>query len=130
MEGERMSKLVYEDETYEILGACFTVYNEMGCGFLESVYQECLGTELGRRGIPHEAQQELSLIYRGAKLDQVYKADFVCYGKIILEIKAVSQLVDDHRAQLLNYLNASKFKLGLLVNFGHYPKLEHERIIL
>ena len=110
--------VIYADESYKIMGACFAVYNEMGCGFLESVYQECLGTELGRRGIPHDAQQDLDLAYRGAKLEQVYRADLVCYGKIILEIKALSQLIDDHRAQLLNYLHASKYKLGLLVNCG------------
>ena len=125
-----MSEVIYAEESYEIIGACFAVYNEMGCGFLESVYQECLEIELGRQGIPHEAQQELNLIYRGTRLGQVYKADIVCYGKIIVELKAVSQLADEHRAQLLNYLNASKFRLGLLVNFGHHPGLEYERIVL
>lgn len=123
-------KLVYPKESYAIIGACFNVYKEMGCGFLESVYQECLEIELENQGIPFRAQQELTLTYRDRELKQKYKADFVCYDKIIVELKAVSRLTDEHRAQVLNYLNATGMRLGLLVNFGHYPKLEYERLVL
>jgi GxxExxY protein len=122
-------ELIYKEEAYAIIGACFEVYNEMGCGFLEAVYQECLQLELGFQKIPFEPQKQLLLDYKDHPLEQVYKCDFACYGKIMLEIKAVSALTDEHRAQLHNYLKATGFRLGLLVNFGHYPKLEWERIV-
>ena len=125
-----MSKIVFKEESFEIIGACFNVYKAMGCGFLESVYQECLEVEFDYQKIPFKSQQEISLFYRDKKLNQTYKPDFLCYDKIIVEIKAVSIIVDNHRAQIQNYLNASKLKLGILVNFGHYPKLEYERFVL
>jgi GxxExxY protein len=93
-----MTDIIYKDESYAILGACFNVYNDKGCGFLEPVYQECCGTEFTYQHIPHLAQMPLQLTYRGQILKQCYKPDFVCYGKLILEIKAVSQLTDEHRA--------------------------------
>ena len=114
-------------ETYKILGACFEVYNEKGCGFLEPVYQECMELELEMSGISFEAQQSLQLIYKGRILKKTYEPDFICCDQIIVEIKAVSCLTDEHRAQLLNYLNATGFPVGLLVNFGHFPKLQYER---
>jgi GxxExxY protein len=123
-----MTEVVYKKESYAIIGACFEVYNEKGCGFLEPVYQECLGIEFEHQQIPAIPKPSLSLSYRGRTLTQSYQADFVCFGKIIVELKAVSALTDDHRAQLLNYLHATGFALGLLVNFGHYPGLEYERI--
>jgi GxxExxY protein len=122
-------ELVYKDESYRIIGACFEVYKEMGCGFLEAVYQECLGMEFLAQGIPFTSQYELSLSYKGRPLKQTYVPDFVCFEKIVVEIKAVAALTDLHRAQLQNYLKATGFKLGLLANFGHYPKLEYERIV-
>ena len=125
-----MSKIVFKEESFEIIGACFNVYKAMGCGFLESVYQECLEVEFDYQKIPFKSQQEISLFYRDKKLNQTYKPDFLCYDKIIVEIKAVSIIVDNHRAQIQNYLNASKLKLGILINFGHYPKLEYERFVL
>ena len=125
-----MTDIIYKEESYAILGACFNVYNDKGCGFLEPVYQECCEIEFIHQGIPHFAQKELQLTYRGQVLKQRYKPDFVCYGKIILEIKAVSQPTDEHRAQVLNYLNATVMKLGILVNFGHQRTLEYERIVL
>ena len=121
--------LTYEQESYAILGACFEVYKEKGCGFVEPVYQECLEIELRLRDIPFVPEHELEISYKGVPLKQRYKPDFICYGKIILEIKAVSALADEHRAKLHNYLKATGYKLGLLVNFGHYPKLEHERVV-
>jgi GxxExxY protein len=117
-------------ESYAIMGACFDVYTEKGCGFLEAVYQECLETELQLRGIPFTAQHELRLFYKGKPLKTKYKADLLCHEKIIVEIKAVEQLVPEHEAQLLNYLHASGLRLGILVNFGHHPKLEWKRLAL
>ena len=123
-----MNDLIDSDECHKIVGACFEVYKEKGCGFLEAVYQECLGPELGLQALPFEAKKQLPLTYKGQLLTQTYKADFVCLGKIIVEIKTASQLADEHRAQVLNYLSASGYRLGLLVNFGHYPNVEWERI--
>ena len=122
--------LLFEKETYIIRGAIYEVYREMGCGFLEAVYQECLEKELTRLGIPFAAQQVLPLIYKGAPLKQIYKPDLVCYEKIIVELKAVTNLTGEHKAQLLNYLKATGLNVGLLANFGCYPKAVVERIIL
>ena len=123
-----MPEIVYKKESYAIIGACFEVYNEKGCGLLEPVYQECLGIEFEYQRIPAIAKPSLTLSYRGRILKQTYEADYVCFGKIIVELKAVSALIDEHRGQLLNYLHTAGFDLGLLVNFGHYLKLEYERI--
>ena len=123
-----MVELIYKEESYAITGACFEVYNEKGCGFLEPVYQECLAIEFEYQGIPAIAKPSLTLSYRGRVLAQTYQPDFVCFRKIILELKAVSALADEHRAQVLNYLHTTGFGLGLVMNFGHYPKLEYERI--
>jgi GxxExxY protein len=124
------SNIIYKEESHRVMGACFEVYKEKGCGFLEAVYQECLEMEFSLQGIPFQPQVGLALAYKGRPLKQKYVPDFVCFGKIILEIKAVSQLNDEHRAQVHNYLRAAGHKLGLLVNFGHYPGVEHERIVL
>jgi len=123
-----MTEIIYKAESYAIIGACFEVYNEKGCGFLERVYQECMGIEFEYQRIPAIPKPSLTLRYHGRILIQTYEPDYVCFGKIIVELKAVSTLIDEHRAQLLNYLHATDFELGLLVNFGHYPKLEYERI--
>lgn len=123
-----MTEIIHRKESYAIVGACFEVYNEKGCGFLEPVYQECLGIEFEYQHIPAIAKPSLVVTYRGRILTQVYQPDYVCFDKIIVELKAVSALIDEHRAQLLNYLHATGFQLGLLVNFGHYPELEYERI--
>ena len=123
-----MTEIIYKKESYTIIGACFEVYNEKGCGFLEPVYQECLGIEFEYQRIPAIAKPSLTLGYRGRILKQTYEPDYICFEKIIVELKTVSILNDEHRAQLLNYLHATGFELGLLVNFGHYPRLEYERI--
>ena len=125
-----MSEFLYKEESYLIRGACFEVYKEKGSGFLEPVYQECLEKELARQKIPFKAQVPLKLFYKGDPLKQGYIPDFICYGKIILEIKAVKKLTDEHRAQLFNYLKATGHKLGFLINFGHHPGIEIERIAL
>lgn len=127
--GLLMTKLILEDKTYLIRGACFEVYKDKGPGFLEAVYQECVELELLRQGIPFVAQQELQLSYKGQTLSQTYKPDFICFGSVIVEIKAVSELTDEHRAQVHNYLKATGMRVALLVNFGHYPMVEIERIV-
>jgi GxxExxY protein len=121
-------ELLFKEECYAIQGAIFDVYREMGCGFLEAVYQECLEKEFRSRQLPFEAQKELILSYKGEQLAQTYKPDFICYGKIIVELKAVKEIAPEHKAQLLNYLKATGLELGLLVNFGAYPKAEIVRI--
>ena len=123
-----MSEVVFKKEAYEIMGACFAVYNDKGCGFLESVYQECLEIELECRGIPFIAKPKLNLKYRNRPLKSTFEPDLVCFDKIIVELKAVSALVPEHESQVLNYLSATGHQLGLLVNFGTYPGVEHKRL--
>jgi GxxExxY protein len=123
-------EIIYKEESYAIMGACFEVYKEEGCGFLEAVYQECLEIEFTLQNIPAVPQPRLELSYKGHPLRQKYVPDFICHGKIVLELKAVSALNDEHRAQVQNQLRATGHKLGLLVNFSHYPQLEYERIVL
>ena len=124
-----MAEIIYKDEAYAIMGACFEVYNDKGCGFLEAVYQECLEIEFGLRELPFLPQEVLTLTYKGRVLKKTYQPDFVCFNKIIVELKAVSELIDEHRAQVHNYLKATGYRLGLLVNFGSRGKLEYERIV-
>ena len=112
------------------MGAAFEVYKEMSNGFLEAAYQECLEKELAMKGIPFVAQPELKLVYKDKLLQQMYKPDLICYGEIIVELKAVKAISDEHKAQVLNYLKATGLKLGLILNFGHYPKVQIERLIL
>ena len=125
-----MKDLLYADEVYGIQGAIFEVYQNLGVGFLEAVYQECLEMELSKRAIPFSAQKEIRIKYKGVLLEQTYRADVVCYDKIILELKAVKILLSEHSAQLQNYLRAAGMKLGLLVNFSHSPNVEIKRIAL
>jgi len=122
-------QLIYKDESYAIIGACFAVCRNNGCGFLEPVYPECLEIELEFQRAPFQSRPSQTLQYRGRTLVQTFTPDFICYDKIILEIKAVSALADEHRARVLNYLSATGCKLGLLVNFGHYPGIERERLL-
>ncbi len=120
--------LIFEAESYAIKGAAMEVYKALGSGFLEGVYQECLELEFAKRKIPFESQRPLTLTYLGTPLKQTYKADFVCYGKIIVELKAVARLSPEHQAQIINYLKATGLQLGFLLNFGHYPLMEQMRI--
>ena len=121
--------IIYKQESYNITGAAMEVYNQLGHGFLEAVYQEALEKEFLLRGIPFEREKLLTISYKGENLKQTYKADFVCYGKIIVELKAVSEITDVHRSQVFNYLHATGFELGMLFNFGYSDGLERERII-
>lgn len=122
------TRLVFKDESYKIIGACFEVYKEKGSGFLEAVYQECLCIEFAEQGLPFVEKPRLLLEYKGRELKQEYEPDFLCF-EIIVEIKAVKQLTDVHRAQAINYLKSTGKQLGMLINFGHYPKMEHERFV-
>ena len=124
-----MSDIVYRGESYRVMGACFEVYKEMGCGFVEPVYQECLQIELTLQQIPFVAKEKLLLNYKKQPLQQHYRPDFICFDKLVLEIKSVTALTNEHRAQVHNYLKATCYQLGLLVNFAHYPKVAWERIV-
>ena len=120
----------YKEEAFRIRGALFHAYRTMGAGFLEAVYQECMAIEFQRRQIPFEQQKVLALSYDGLPLRQTYAADFVCFGAIIIQLKAVRTIAPEHRAQLINYLRATGMSLGLLVNFGAMPRVEIERFAL
>lgn len=125
-----MPNLIHEKETYAIRGACFEVYNTMGNGFLENIYQECLTVEFSERGIPFAEHPEVNLTYKNRPLGKKFIPDFICYDSIIVEIKAARSLTEEHISQVLSYLHATGISLGLLVNFGHFPGLESKRILL
>jgi GxxExxY protein len=120
--------LICKEESYKIIGACMNVHNELGCGFLEAVYQEALAIEFIRQNIPFEQEKELPIYYLGNLLKKKYNADFICYNKIIVETKASSGISGNDESQVINYLKATGFKLGLLVNFG-LESLEHKRLV-
>ena len=122
------NQLVYKDESYKIIGAALEVHKQLGCGFIEQVYQDALEYEFRLRGIPFEREKAFQVIYKDIVLDKTFRVDFVCFDKIIVELKAVSCLADEHTAQVLNYLKASNLKLGLLINFGE-TWLVHERVL-
>jgi len=121
-------ELLYEKETFSIIGAAMTVHQELGYGFLEAVYQEALEKEFQYRKIPFKREMPLKIFYKDEPLDKCYIADFICYDKIIVELKAISSLTVEHQGQMINYLAATKLKLGLLINFGK-QNFEHKRII-
>ena len=122
--------LYYKQESYDIIGAALRVYNNLGSGFLEAVYQEALAIEFDKSGIPYEQEKELKILYNGIELKQSYKTDFLCYDSIVVELKAVSLLEQCHKSQVLNYLHATKSKLGILINFGNHQRLDYQRIVL
>jgi len=123
------SEIIYQNECYEIYGCIYTVYNKLGTGFLEAVYQEALEIELSRNNIPFVSQQQMEILYDGIPLTNKYIADLVCYEKIIIELKSVTNINNQHKAQLMNYMTATDYKLGLLVNFNYYPKVEIIRVV-
>ena len=122
-------KLIYEKETYALRGAIFEVYKTLGDGYLEEVYQNALEEELKLRGVPFVAKKQLHIMYKGRDCG-LYEPDFICSDKIIVELKAVETLHPKHSAQLMNYLRATGHKLGLLVNFCSYPKVDIRRIVV
>jgi GxxExxY protein len=123
-------ELLYRDEVFRIQGAIFEVHRTLGPGFLESAYPECLDLELRARGVEFVPLKRLPLTYKGRPLRQSFVADFVCFDRIILELKALREVAPEHRAQTLNYLRATGLKLGLLVNFGSGPKVKIDRFAL
>lgn len=122
-------RIIYKDEVYKIIGAAMEVHSELGPGFLESVYEEALDRECKIRKIPFETQVDVSVEYKGEPLGKKFRSDFLFYDKIIGELKSIPGLTKTDEAQIINYLKATKFKLGLLINFGSYPKLEWKRFI-
>jgi GxxExxY protein len=125
-----MKELICKEEVYAIIGAAMEVYWQLNRGFLEPVYQEALGIEFQRRGIPSEPKQEIFIFYKGEKLKKKYEADFICYGKIIIELKALDGLCGRDEGQLLNYMKATRFNVGLLINFGSPVRLEWRRYVI
>src|SRR5712692_4298148 len=124
-----MTDLLYKEEVFAIAGFGMEAYNTLGNGFLEAVYQEAMEIEFTSRQIPFNPQHELTIYYKGRQLQKIYKADFVVYGKIIVEIKAISRLTSHDEAQLLNYLKATGLEVGVLINFGAAGKLEWKRMV-
>lgn len=123
-----MEDYILKDETFKIIGACMEVHKRLGNGFLEGVYQEALEKEFELQNIPYEREKKISISYKNMVLDKHYFADFICYNQIIVELKALSSLTSDHEAQIINYLKATGYKIGLLVNFGE-RSLKYKRKI-
>ena len=119
-------ELIFKDEVYKIIGAAMEVSNELGCGFLEAVYEEALIIEFNSKNIPYESQKEIEIKYKGQKLNKKYYVDFLCFNSVIVEIKAIKRLTEIEEAQILNYLKASGMPIGILINFGS-SKLEWKR---
>ncbi|MDR3161657.1 MAG: GxxExxY protein [Spirochaetaceae bacterium] len=128
-EDNEEKELLYKDECYRIRKCAFEVNRKLGIGFLEAVYQEAMEIELRKANIPFESQKSLPIRYDECFLKQCYRADFVCFEKIIVEIKAVTKIGQEHKAQIFNYLSASGLKLGILINFHAFPKAEIIRIV-
>lgn len=120
--------MIYQKESYEIIGASMEVHRELGCGFLEEVYQEALEREFQLRGIPYEREKVLTINYKGQELKKKYQADFICYNCIVVELKALSELASEHSSQVINYLKCTGYKLGLLINFGE-ESLTYKRLV-
>ena len=124
-----MKELLLRDEVYAIVGAAMEVHTELGNGFLEAVYQAALKVELANRQVPFETEKPLPVFYKGQKLSIEYRADLICYGQIIVELKTLDKLTSKEEAQLLNYLNATGLRVGVLINFGSRGKLEWKRFV-
>lgn len=125
-----MAELIYKDEVYAIVGAAMEVYNQLGPGFLEPIYQEAMEIETLERKIPTRPQHNIEVIYKGRPLKKSYIADLLCYDQVIVELKAIDNLTSREESQLINYLKATGLKVGLLINFGSYGKLEWRRLVL
>lgn len=121
--------MIFQEESYNIIGAAIEVHKNLGSGFLEGVYSDALAIEFSQRNIPYEREKRLSIKYKGYVLEHYYIADYVCYGNIIVELKALSTIDANHYAQVINYLKATNYPLGLLINFGE-ATLKTKRIVL
>ena len=124
-----MAELLLKEEVYTVVGAAMEVYNELGPGFLEAVYHEAMEIELSRRDIPHHSRVKLQINYKGQILRKEYEADMVTHGQLLVELKALNHLSSQEDAQLLNYLKATGYRVGMLINFGHPSKLEWKRLV-
>jgi GxxExxY protein len=122
-------ELILKDEVYAIVGAAMEVHTILGAGFAEAVYQEAMEIELRQRGIPFERQVPVPVWYKGIELKCAYVADFVCYGSVIVEIKAIRELANRDEAQTINYLKATKLRVGVLINFGDPARLDWYRFV-
>ena len=118
---------LYKERMYNIIGAAMSLYNEIGCGYSEPIYQECLSIICTEQDIPWEREKMLKMYFHGVELEKLYKADFVCYDDIIVELKAVAELLSEHRAQLFNYMRITNTKFGILINFGEPQRLHAEK---
>ena len=118
---------LYTDHMYQIIGAAMTLYNELGSGYSEPIYQECLSVICTEKDIPWEREKMLKMYFHGVELEKTYKADFVCFDDIIVELKAVSELLSEHRAQLFNYMRITNTRFGILINFGEKERLHAEK---
>ena len=125
-----MTELIYKDEVYAIIGAAMDVYNQLGPGFGEAIYQEALEIKVENRKIPNNPQQNIFIFYKGQRLKNFFTPDFICYEKIVVEIKAIDRLTSREESQLLNYLKATSMPVGLLINFGAEKDLERKRMVL
>lgn len=125
-----MAELLYKDEVYTIVGAAMEVYNQLGPGFGEAIYQDAMEIEAESRNIPSVPQQDVFVFYKGQKLKNFFKPDLICYEKIVVELKALDQLTSREETQLLNYLKATGLPVGLLINFGRERDLEWKRMVL
>jgi len=124
-----MTELILKEEVYAIIGAAIEVHRELGSGFLETIYQEAMEIELEDHGLPFESQKPLAIFYKRRRLKKEYQADLICYGQIIVELKALDKLSGKEEAQILNYLKATGLRVGLLINFGSSGKLEWHRYV-
>ncbi len=120
---------VQDEQTYKIIGAAMAVHTELGHGFLEGIYGDALEHEFSLRGIPYQRERKIDVYYKNYKLPHQYYADFLCYDSIIVELKATDGIASEHRAQVLNYMNATHYSKALLINFGE-PRLRYERFIM
>ncbi len=121
--------LLYKEEVYKIIGAAMEVHTELGPGFLESVYEEALTLEAEKRNIPYRTQVKILVKYKGQQLNKEFIADFIGYDKVLVELKCIPKLTRREEAQMINYLKATNLEVGLLINFGSYPKLEWKRFV-
>lgn len=123
-----MTEILFKEESYKIIGTCLKVHNGLGPGFLEKVYSEALEIEFKKAGIPYEKEKQLTIIYEGKPMKKQYRADFICYNSIIVELKATNFINQHDKRQILNYLKATDFKLGILINFGT-SSLSYKRVV-